>query len=310
MSQHKPFNSHLIATVVTACVLALVLLVLGVNFGLMGGDGGQPDVEAMDDETFTDLEDLILEDFEFKVSAPNSPAETENQLADEASQNDGVMKEVSPSTTTVLEESLKDLKPEPAVIDTMQIQKAPVAELKIDTAKTVLEVDSAIADLLTMMSEVKKGNKADKSSSQKTAKERMEFYKNNYRLIRNFQKVYPYALKTREVIELANEQLATTQNESAKKKLIKQMEDDLFAEYEGAVRKMSVSQGKLLLKLIARETNKTGYELIKEYRGAFSASFWYGVGRIFGTDLKTKYDQKEDSVIETVLDKYKKNELY
>lgn len=143
-------------------------------------------------------------------------------------------------------------------------------------------------------------------------KERYEFYKKNYRLIRNFQKVYPYALKTREIIENLNAELATMSSEPDKKRLIKETEQMLFREYESAVRTMSTSQGKLLLKLIARETNKTGYEIIKEYKGAFSATFWYGVGKIFNTDLKAGYDreQKEDSLIEDVLDKYKKNELY
>jgi hypothetical protein len=77
-----------------------------------------------------------------------------------------------------------------------------------------------------------------------------------------------------------------------------------------AVRTMSVAQGKLLLKLIARETDKTGYEIIKNYRGAFSATFWYGVGKIFGTDLKTEFHKDQDSIIETIVEKYKNDELY
>jgi len=74
---------------------------------------------------------------------------------------------------------------------------------------------------------------------------------------------------------------------------------------------MTTSQGKLLLKLIARETNKTGYDIIKDYKGGFTASFWYGVGKIFGTDLKTQFHkEKEDSIIENILTKYKDKELY
>ena len=85
----------------------------------------------------------------------------------------------------------------------------------------------------------------------------------------------------------------------------------LFKEYESAVRTMTTSQGRLLLKLIARETNKTGYDIIKDYKGGFSASFWYGVGKIFGTDLKSEFHkEREDSTIENIIDKYKKNDLY
>ena len=53
------------------------------------------------------------------------------------------------------------------------------------------------------------------------------------------------------------------------------------------------------------------FNIIKEYKGAFSASFWYGVGKIFGTDLKTEFNKaQEDSLIENIVDKYKNNELY
>jgi len=104
--------------------------------------------------------------------------------------------------------------------------------------------------------------------------------------------------------------LSQMKNESEKKEAIKETEKILFQQYETAVRSMSVTQGKLLLKLIARETDKTGYEIIKNYRGAFSATFWYGVGKIFGTDLKTEFHKNQDSIIETIVEKYKKEELY
>jgi hypothetical protein len=118
-------------------------------------------------------------------------------------------------------------------------------------------------------------------------------------------------MKTKQLIENLNKQLSTMKNESENARLIKETEKKLFADYENAVRTMTVSQGKLLLKLIARETNKTGYELIKDYKGSIPASFWYGVGKIFGTDLKTEFHkEQEDSVIENILDKYNKNDLY
>jgi len=93
--------------------------------------------------------------------------------------------------------------------------------------------------------------------------------------------------------------------------LIKDEEKKLFQQYESAVRTMTTSQGRLLLKLIARETSKTGYEIIKDYRGALPATFWYSVGKIFGTDLKSEFHkEQEDSVIENILSKYNNNDLY
>ena len=65
---------------------------------------------------------------------------------------------------------------------------------------------------------------------------------------------------------------------------------------------MTITQGKLLIKLVDRETLNTSYELIRQYRGNFSAAFWQGIARIFGTDLKAEYDPYgEDAVIEIIL---------
>ncbi|MBP5589974.1 MAG: DUF4294 domain-containing protein, partial [Bacteroidales bacterium] len=76
----------------------------------------------------------------------------------------------------------------------------------------------------------------------------------------------------------------------------------IFKEFEGDVRKMTVSQGQILIKLIDRETQNTSYQLIKEYRGGLSAAFWQGVAKLFGTNLKATYDTYgEDSLIELIV---------
>jgi len=73
---------------------------------------------------------------------------------------------------------------------------------------------------------------------------------------------------------------------------------------------MSTSQGKLLLKLIARETNQSAYGLIKTYKGAIPATFWYGVGLIFHENLKAQYDSiGEDAQLEKIVQKYKMGKL-
>jgi len=65
---------------------------------------------------------------------------------------------------------------------------------------------------------------------------------------------------------------------------------------------MTITQGNLLIKLIYRETYNTSYNLIREFRGGFSAAFWQGIARIFGTDLKADYDPfGEDAVMEIIL---------
>ena len=65
---------------------------------------------------------------------------------------------------------------------------------------------------------------------------------------------------------------------------------------------MTISQGRLLIKLIDRETQNTSYDLIKDYRGKLSAAFWQGIARIFGTNLKEEYDRfGDDALIEIII---------
>lgn len=309
MSHRKSINSHLIALIVTVVVEVAIIVAFDVNFGV-GGES--PKGEAIDEELFLDLENLTMEDFSISPQGANPKSQNES-ITDSKTDTKGPIKSQQTITPEVTEPDVQLLRNEPPV-DSIKPKELPLVELKTDTVQPVV-LDREIAEVLSKMveSRTNEGKTDSKASpvSGMTQQQKYEFYKKNYRLIRNFQKVYPYALKTRQIIEDVNARLATITSNSEKKKLIRDMETRLFDEYEEAVRKMTISQGKLLLKLIARETNKTGYELIREYKGAFSAGFWYSVGKLFGTDLKTDYHKElEDSLIENVLDKYKKNELY
>jgi len=122
------------------------------------------------------------------------------------------------------------------------------------------------------------------------------------RLIYNLKKVYPYALVIRAKLNEANNQLAGLPDERERKKYLRQFEKNLFGEYEDDVRDMTITQGKLLIKLIDRETQNTSYILIRQYRGSFSAAFWQGIARIFGTNLKEEYDPfGDDALMERIL---------
>lgn len=302
MSTRKKLNSNVIAGVLTLVIHLALIAAFSFDFGGMASSAKLSDA---DNEMFLQLEDLMNEDFD--ITAPGKdPASENEEIASENSNGDQISQQSNQETALIPEE-----KPVEQIPDTVPkpVEEPVVAQLEVEPI-TPAAIDSAMA---AVFEETKKAmaNTSGKKTTTMTNKEKIEFYKKNYRLIRNFQKVYPYALKTREIMQNLNEQLAEMNSESDKRKLIKETEQKLFGEYEGAIRTMSTSQGKLLLKLIARETNRTGYDIIKEYKGAFSATFWYGVGKIFGTDLKTQYDreQKEDSIIETVLEKYNKNEL-
>ena len=90
--------------------------------------------------------------------------------------------------------------------------------------------------------------------------------------------------------------------EKERKDYMKEVEKEVFRDYEGDMQQMSLAQGKLLIKLIDRETSNTSYELIRDYRGKVPAAFWQGVARIFGTNLKAEYDPYgEDAIIERIV---------
>ena len=103
-------------------------------------------------------------------------------------------------------------------------------------------------------------------------------------------------------MSLVNDTLMKLRTDRERRAYIKEFEKSIFAEFEGDVRKMTITQGEILLKLIDRETKNTSYEIIKEYRGGFTAAFWQGVARIFGTNLKATYDPfGEDAVMEIII---------
>ena len=122
------------------------------------------------------------------------------------------------------------------------------------------------------------------------------------RLVYNLKKVYPYALIVRARLSKVNEELSNIKSDKERKDYLKKVEKDVFANYEGDIRDMTITQGRLLIKLIDRETQNTSYVLIKDYRGKLAAAFWQGIARIFGSNLKEEYDPYgEDSLIETII---------
>lgn len=126
------------------------------------------------------------------------------------------------------------------------------------------------------------------------------------RLVYNFRKAYPYALIAKEKLILADSVLASRRlTDKAREKFIKDFERQLFAEFEKPLRKMTISQGKLLLKLVDREIGQSSFQLIKEYKGGFNAVFWQGIAKLFGSDLKKPYDKYgEDKITEELVQMY------
>ena len=113
---------------------------------------------------------------------------------------------------------------------------------------------------------------------------------------------YPYAKSASKVINEVNAQLVNVKDERTRKQIIKAREKDLKKEFADKVTNLSVYQGKVLMKLINRETGNNCYEIIKEYKGGFNAGFWQAVAFVFGSNLKQPYEAKvEDREIEKLV---------
>jgi len=122
------------------------------------------------------------------------------------------------------------------------------------------------------------------------------------KLVRNVKVVLPYARRAGKKVNEINAQLATLPNEKEKKKYLKTAEKELFNEFEKPLRKLTFSQGRLLIKLINRETGDTTYDLIKQYKGGITAFFWQGIARLFGSNLKSEYEiDGDDKMIEHII---------
>ena len=129
-------------------------------------------------------------------------------------------------------------------------------------------------------------------------------------LVQKVRNVYPYARLAVKVLNEINDTIAKMDLERARKRYIKEYEKALLAEYKTELVKMKVSEGRILVKLIDRETGKTSYNIIKEMRGSVSAFFWQGIARIFGETLKVNYDPKgQDRMIEEIVVKLEQGKL-
>lgn len=122
------------------------------------------------------------------------------------------------------------------------------------------------------------------------------------KLVDAVKKVYPIARIAKAKMASMEEELCRLPTKKAQKAYIRQVYNQIKEEYTPVLKHMTRTQGKVLLKLIDRETEYTAYEVLKEFRGGFVAGFWQGVSRIFGQNLKSEYDkQNEDRMIEQIV---------
>jgi hypothetical protein len=117
----------------------------------------------------------------------------------------------------------------------------------------------------------------------------------------NVKKVYPYAILAAAKLKEYNA-IMEKMDEKTRKAYLKVVEKQLKAEFEEPLKNLSMTQGKILLKLIDRETGNTSYTLVKDLRGNFQAFMWQSIARLFGSNMKDEYDPTgEDIMIERAI---------
>ncbi len=122
------------------------------------------------------------------------------------------------------------------------------------------------------------------------------------RMVRNVTIVYPYAYTAGIMFREYLEHLETLDTERERRQFTREAEKMVRDHFEEDLKRLTFSQGLILLKLIDRETHHRSYDIVRDFRGAFSAVFWQSLARLFGFTLKTEYDPYgEDRMIEEIV---------
>lgn len=123
-----------------------------------------------------------------------------------------------------------------------------------------------------------------------------------WKMVVRVKKVYPYAKEAARLYAKYLKEVPPDAKGRFRREYVKKAEDELMALYGPKLKQMSISEGRILIKLIDRETNATSYELINDIKGGVPAFFWQGVARLFGNNLKSQYDPYgEDRQIERII---------
>ena len=131
-----------------------------------------------------------------------------------------------------------------------------------------------------------------------------------YRLRFNVIKVYPYARLAAVKLHEMNSAMDTMKSDREKRRYRKKVEDQVRKDFEEQIKKLSINQGNVLIKLLDRETGHSSYELIKDLKGSLNAFFAQGMAKVFGHDLKDRYDPAgKDKAIESIVLQIERGEI-
>ena len=118
--------------------------------------------------------------------------------------------------------------------------------------------------------------------------------KEYWRNVRDIKKTLPLAQEIRGIIIETYEYMQTLPDDKARERHMKKVEKDLMSTYTPRMKQLTLRQGKMLIKLVDRECNQTGYDLIVVFRGKFRAGFYQAFAALFSANLKSSYDPDGD----------------
>lgn len=131
-------------------------------------------------------------------------------------------------------------------------------------------------------------------------KKEEEYY---WKTVRDVKRTLPYAKLICQTLLETYEYIETFPTQKEREDYLKKMEGAIFQQYKPVLKKFSKNQARILIKLIKRETDQSGYNIIKAFLGSFRASFWQTFGRFFGVNLKSDYrpdKDRKDEIIERI----------
>jgi hypothetical protein len=132
----------------------------------------------------------------------------------------------------------------------------------------------------------------------KSKREQIKYTK----LRRDVTKVWPYAKLAGTMFNQLEKELKMTNDKRVQQALINKTEKEIMEKFEAELKKLTVTQGRILIKLIDRQTGNTSFKVVQDLKGKFSAFVWQSLARLFGSNLKSHYDPLgEDAEIEKIV---------
>lgn len=130
------------------------------------------------------------------------------------------------------------------------------------------------------------------------------------RLTRKVKKVLPYAKIAATKLYILNKELENCKSDRERKRLINKADKELHDDYGDEIKNLTFSEGRILIKLIDRETGNSSFALVKELKGSFTAFLWQSLARVFGENLKAEYDpEHDDKIIEEIVIRIENGQL-